>query len=213
MSQPNSPNRPPNPNASPDNTNPKGALVQLRERMQKAVAEYSAGKLNSRQFQAIYQHYTEKRVIIEKLLERDPDTDAWKSVVKPGHTGQLRRLHESRPIHYAIFRRGEKRPVQTGGKLPRVAAEQIHKLLRVLFSMKNPRKGLARKSMGNGMWLVLALGDYSMTMVTFSLQPTSLQIERIRDMHDDFERANMRSLRRGLQTERLVFPQRALIEQ
>jgi len=46
------------------------------------------------------------------------------------------------------------------------------------------------------------------------LEPSSGQARLVRDLHADFERANRLPLSRQLyQAERMVFPQRALIEQ
>lgn len=195
-----------------DLTSHKSALVQIREKMQAVVSEYSSGKINASQFNAIYQHYAEKRDIVERLVERNPDSDAWRSVVQQGYTGHLRTQFQARAIHYAIFRRGEAKPLISSGSLTRNTAEQIHKILRVVFSMNNHRTGLARKAIGNGNWLVMSIGEQALTIVTFSLQPSSLQTNKVRDLHEDFERANERALKRNAPPERLVYPQRSLLE-
>lgn len=193
-------------------TNSKSALQQIREKMQVVVSEYSDGDINASQFNAIYQHYAEKRDIIERMLERNPDSDAWQSVVQQGYTTHLRSQFQARTIHYAVFRRGVPKPLMSSGKLSRKTAEQIHLLLRVVFNMKTHRTGLARKSIGNGNWLVMSIGDQSLTMVTFSLQPSSLQTAKVRDLHEDFEVANKRALKTGKPSERFVYPQRSLLE-
>jgi hypothetical protein len=77
-----------------------------------------------------------------------------------------------------------------------------------------PRNGLARKALGGGQWLVLALGANAVTLATFNLEPSATQLNRVRDLHTDFERANRHALERGTRTlEKMVFPQRALVEQ
>lgn len=191
----------------------EAAMNEIRHKMESVAAEYAAGKLNSAQFNAIYRHYMEKRTIIEKLLERNPETDAWRSVAEAGTTSILRQHYQSRPIHYVVFRRGEREPLIANGKITRQAARQIFKMLKVIWSMTTHRSGLARKSLGKGLWLVLAMGENAMTLVLFSHQPTNLQTNRVRDLHSDFERANGLSLQRGLPAERMVFPQRALMEE
>ena len=193
-------------------TNPKGALQQIREKMQAVVAEYSNGDINASQFNAVYQHYSEKRDIIERMLERNPDSDAWRSVVQQGYTTHLRSQFQARTIHYVVFRRGNPKPLISSGKLSRKTAVQIHKMLRVVFAMKTHRTGLARKSIGNGNWLVMAIGDLALTIVTFSLQPSSLQTSKVHDLHADFETANQRALKNNQPSDRLVYPQRALLE-
>ena len=48
----------------------------------------------------------------------------------------------------------------------------------------------------------------------FSLEPSIAQARLVRDLHADFERANQAALARGwIVPERMVFPQRALVEE
>lgn len=193
-------------------SSPKSALQSIREKMQEVVSEYSRGDINASQFNAVYQHYAEKRDIIERMLERNPNSDAWKSVVQQGYTGHLLSQFQAKAVHYAVFQRGDTTPLISSGKLNRKTAQQIHQLLRVVIRMKTNRTGLARKSIGNGNWLVMSIGDKSLTIVTFTLQPSSLQTGKVRDLHEDFERANDRALRNNEPAERMVFPQRSLLE-
>lgn len=193
-------------------TNSRIELEKIREKMQGVVAEYSNGAINASQFNALYQYYAEKRDIIDRMLERNPDSDAWRSLVKQGYTMHLRSQFEARTIHYVVFRRGDTKPLLSSGKLTRTTAEQIHKLLKIVFKMKRHSTGLARKSIGNGNWLVMSIGNQALTIVTFSLQPSSIQTDKVRDLHDDFEVANQRSLKNGEPAKRMVYPQRALLE-
>jgi hypothetical protein len=56
-------------------------------------------------------------------------------------------------------------------------------------------------------------GEHTVSVVLYSLEPSAQQIAQIKDLHDDFERANIHILARGdYAQERLVFPQRALFE-
>jgi hypothetical protein len=195
---------------------PQEALEIIRCKMEDAAAEFSEGKINRAQFSAIYKHYSEKRTIIEKLIERDPANDAWKHVAEEGHTTFLRSHFEARPIFYAIFLNDEQKPVMTGGKQIPSAVEQINKLLKAVWNAKGRPEsgGLARKDLGDALWLALAVGTYGVTFVVYSLQPSVLQMNRLRDLHTDFERANRIPLERKTATpERMVFPQRSLLSQ
>jgi hypothetical protein len=192
--------------------NPQTALEAIRQRLQGITQEYSSGKLNAVQFNAIYRHYMEKRMIIEKLIERNPESDAWRAAASSGHTTDLKDRYESRPLYYVIFRKGEKRPLLFDGKLPKKAAEQLHKLLEVFWKMQVWRQGLARKSVGDGMWLMLMVGENAMTIAIYFLQPSTLQVNKLKDLHADFERANTKALERGFSADRMVFPQRALTD-
>jgi hypothetical protein len=196
-----------------DKTNPRTVLDQIKQKIGTITQEYSSGKLNAVQFNAMYRHYMEKRTIIERLLERNPETDAWRAAASPGKTMFLRDRFEARVLYYVVFRKDEKKPLTSQGKLPKNAANQIHKLLQLIWKLGQWRGGLARKSLGDGMWLLLMMGEQSMTLAVYFFQPSTIQINQMRDLHADFERANHHLLQRGLPAERMVFPQRSLIDQ
>lgn len=193
-------------------SDPSAALENLREKMEEVATEFSRGKINRAQFNAVYGRYNEQRTIIERLIERDPSSESWKQVAAAGHTGFLRRHFESRALYYLIYKREQYTPLMGGGKT-KPDPQRMGKILRTLWGMKNQRRaGVARMTFDNDQWMILALGDYSVTLVMFALEPSIVQIQRVRDLHADFERANYFALERSLPVGRMVFPQRALVE-
>lgn len=190
--------------------NPQEALEAIRLRLKAATREYSSGRLSAIQFNALYRHYSEKRQIIELLIERNPDSDAWKSAAAPGATSFLKDRYEARPLYYVVMRRGETKPLLAEGKVPQMAAQQIYKLLQAFWRMSQWKSGLARKAIGDGMWMMVMVGDMSLTISVYFLQPSTVQINQLRDLQSDFERANRQALERGLPASRMVFPQRAM---
>lgn len=213
--QPKAPTLPVSPQPeSPTASNPAAALDKLRAKMEQVASEYAQGKINRAQFNAMYGRYSEQRAIIERLLERNPDSKAWKQVIGiGGHTGFLRQHFEAQPLYYIVYRHDNPTPLHFGGK-QQPSMDEIAPVLRQLWGMKDrPKNGLARKPMGQNRWLVLALGEYAVTLVLFQLEPALSQAHLVRDMHADFERANQGHLERGTaRFDRMVFPQRALIE-
>lgn len=194
--------------------NPAQALEQLRQKMERVAVEYGAGKLNRAQFNAIYGKLGEQRAIIDKLQQRDPNSPAWKSVVENVNTRFLREHFQARLLYYLVYQHGKATPLMMGGtQQPNM--ERIAQVLQQLWSMKNrPPSGLARKDMGNGQWLVMAVGEFSLTMALYMLEPSVRQMNLVRDLQADFERANRASLHQGTHSlDRFVFPQRALTEQ
>ncbi len=191
----------------------QATLEDIRRKMNNTAREFAEGRLSRAQFNAIYAHYSEKRTIVERLLQRNPESDAWRAAAASGKTSFLRSHFEARPIYFLIFRHGERQPLLTGGKQPPNSAESIYSMLKVLWSMETRRSGVARKAMKNGLWMVLALGDNAFTLVLFMLQPSLTQINRVRDLHNHFERANRLALERDLPPERMVFTQRSLLEE
>jgi hypothetical protein len=193
--------------------NPFQALDHLRQKMERVAAEYGAGKLNRAQFNAIYGKLGEQRAIIEKLQQRDPTSPAWKSVMENVNTRFLREHFHARLLYFLVYQHGKPTPLMMGGtQQPNM--ERIIHVLDQLWSMKNrPKTGLARKDMGNGQWLVLAVGEHSLTMALYMLEPSVAQMNLVRDLQADFERANRASLHQGTRSlDRFVFPQRALTE-
>ena len=190
--------------------NPQEALEQIRKRLKAATREYSSGRLSAIQFNAVYRHYTEKRQITEMLIARNADTEAWQSAAAEGTTNYLKDRFEARPLYYVVIRQNDTTPLLNEGKVPRKAAEQIYKLLQVFWKMSEWKVGLARKSIGDGMWMMMMVGKVSLTITIYFLQPSTIQVNQLRDLQSDFERANRQALERGLSADRMVFPQRAL---
>jgi hypothetical protein len=190
---------------------PKATLEAIRQDMENVANEFAAGKLNRAQFNAIYRHYSEKRSIIEKLLERDPDSNAWQSVAQPGKTEFLRDHFEARPVYFVVYGSDLDEPLFVGGeRMPDTVAE-VEQMVEMLRRKKRRGSRLGQKEIGNDQWLILATGEHGLTMVVFSLQPSSTQMNLVRDLHRDFERANWLALKRGQQSNRMVFPQRSLL--
>jgi hypothetical protein len=195
-------------------TNPSSALNVLRSKMETIADEFADGKINRAQFNAMYKRYSEQRTIIERLLQRDPETDAWRQVMSTkGHTSFLRSHFEAQPLYYAVFAHQQTEPIITGGKQS-VNEASVHAVIQMIRQMNNrPKGGVGRKTLANGEWLILALGEHTLTVVVFSLEPSIAQARFVRDLHNDFERANLAALARNwIVPERMVFPQRALME-
>jgi hypothetical protein len=191
------------------------ALINLREKMAQVAAEFAEGQLNQAQFDAIYSRYSEQRDITERLLTRNPESQAWQSVVQPGLTQYLRDQFEARALSYAIYdlATGE-RITATGTILMKPA--QVEALIARLRDVSQARgnPGPAQKKLSDDRCVVFVPGERTIAAAIFSLSPAPAQIERIQDIHRDFERANQHALRRRDYTNsRLVFPHRALFEE
>ncbi len=193
--------------------NPTNALDALRLKMEQVANEYADGRLNRAQFNAIYGRYNEQRTIIERLIQRDPHNHAWQQVAIPGHTSFLKSHFEARILYFVVYSINNPMLLMMGGQ-NQPDMLHIEPILNTLLKMPNrPRSGLARKAMGEGHWMALALGENAVTIVLFMLEPSTAQLNRIRDLHADFERANRPALLRETQSlDKMVFPQRALVE-
>ncbi len=190
------------------------ALGAIRQKMEVIADEFASGKLNRAQFYALYRRYSEQRTIIERLVERNPDSHAWKQVMTPGQTGFLRTYFAAQILYFVIYRNLERRPILTAGVEP-ADVPLLDPILNMVWKIENPPKqGLGRRQLGERKWLILAVGGQSTTAVVWSTEPSIAQARLVKDLHADFERANQTALKRGwIAPDKMVFPQRALLDQ
>lgn len=190
------------------------ALINLRQKMARVAADFANGNLNQAQFDAIYARYSEQRAITERLLARNPESQAWQSVVQTGHTQFLKQHYAARPLSYAIYDQDTFECITVTGHVQIKQAQVEAVLIRlnaVIAQRGNP--GPAHKQLPDGKCVLFVPGNYTTAVVIYSLEPATGQINRAKDMHNDFERANKRALtRHDYDTARMVFPHRALFE-
>ncbi len=191
------------------------ALETLRQKTAQVANEFANGKINRAQFSSMYAYYNEKRVIIEQLLMRDPGTQAWQQVARPGHTTFLRQHFEARVLAFAVYDIGKFEAITAQGIQP-LLPSAVQPILTALYIVLRNRKDLnpvSRRVDGGG-WLTVVPGAYTTAVASFSLEPAVRQVILVRDLHMDFERANRNVLERGIRRpDQLVFPHRALFEQ
>ena len=190
------------------------ALIALRERMAQVAAAFAQGTLNQAQFDAVYARYSEQRDITERLLTRDPESQAWQSVIRPGATRFLLEHFAAVPLSYAIYDQESFEQIVITGTVQLAEAQvrtALHHLKAVIAQRGNP--GPARRSLADGRCVVFVPGELTAAVAIFSLDPARAQVERVSDIHRDFERANWHALQRhDFTAGRLVFPHRALFE-
>ncbi|MFP4323760.1 MAG: hypothetical protein ACLFTK_15000 [Anaerolineales bacterium] len=214
------PSKPQPPSAAdPDTRTPQTpekvelALDNLRQKMAGVAQEYAEGKINQAQFNAIYRRYSEQRDITERLLERNPDSNAWQSVVAPGHTGFLRQHFAARYLSYAIYRLDDATLITLQGRvrLPMAQIRPVIIQIRQIHSQGH-QLGAAWRQLRDESWVFVVPGYYTVAVVIFSLEPATLQRKVVEDAHKDFEQANRRLLERGAYTpDALVYPHRAIL--
>lgn len=192
----------------------KLAVEKLREKMNEVAREFSEGIINQAQFNAIYRYYSEKRDITELILQRNPDSDAWKSVVNTEHTRFLREHFAAKIISFGIYRiQGGDQIVHQGNlRLPSTQLIPIfNKLQKLIDEGRLPAP--AHRKLKDERWVVLVPGKVTASVAIFSLEPAPMQRQLIEDIHRDFERANEKNLQMGNFDPRfMVFPHRVLFE-
>jgi hypothetical protein len=190
------------------------SLARLREKMAQVATEFAAGKLNRAQFNAIYSRYNEQRMITERLLERNPASQAWQQVIQEGHTTFLREHYEAHILSYALYDNESSMPIASHGHF-KIDTSLLVPMLSSFRAAASEMFGAGLKSteIVGGRWLVFVPGQLTTSIILFSLEPSARQLDLVQDLHRDFERANQQALARGVRApDRLVFPQRALFE-
>ena len=191
------------------------AIAALRLKMGQIAEEYAEGKINEATFNAVYRRYSEQREITERLLERNPESDVWQSVMQPGHTGFLRDFYAAKIVSYGLYRLtdGHQITLQGSVRLPHAQLMPIFTRVNDIIQ-KGHKLGAAWRQLKDQNWVLMMPGQYSASVVIFSLEPAVVQRKMVEEAHRDFERANERALIRGdLAPQSLVFPHRALLEE
>ncbi len=190
------------------------ALEKLRQKTARVAAEFASGNINRAQFLALYAHYNEKRLIIERLLERNPDTQAWRNVARSGQTTFLRQHYASRVRSFAIYFHDSSQPLIVQGQ-PLLPEEVTLKILTAIRLARRAQPNLSaqRKQIDENYWAVFIPAEFTTAIVMFWFEPSTRQMFLVRDLHRDFERANRALLLRNVRSaEHYVFPHRALFE-
>lgn len=210
--QPNVPAEEAEPRWASEPNSPSEKLADIRRKMERTANEFADRSLNRAQFNAIYSHYDEQRRIIEQIVARNPQNDAWKQVGRSGKTSFLRDHFQAQPVNYVVYLHRQPRALMGNGTRPNM--ERIGSLLRRLWKQDPAKMGVATVQLKPAdTWLVMASGRYGVTFVTFNLEPSGAQIERVQNLNGDFERANRIFLERNrIQRAQMVFPQRSLLE-
>lgn len=194
---------------NPPPESPQQSLEHIQRKMESLAADYNAGKLNREQFESIFSHYSEQKAVLERMIQINPTSEAWKRVAAPGVTSYLQQYHAAQPMLVTTLRLGAKEPVFLHGKVPADSARDMASTLAAITGA-TATEGLVRRQLRGG-WLVVYVGDKAATLVVYSAEPTRDQCERVRDAHKLFERANALALeQQDTPAHRYVFPQRSL---
>jgi hypothetical protein len=188
------------------------AIDHLQKKMQRITTEFADGTLNQAQFQAIYTRYCEQKVIIERILARDPSSDAWQNVGVDGYTGFLRRQYAADVVGMLIIELLSGETLQRLGGFD-LAADLLVPILASLVGGRAPafEAGVRSTQIEGGQWLSFVPGEYSASVIIFSHEPSSAQLKTMINLHRDFERANRQQLIVGrANPAQLAFPQRVL---
>jgi hypothetical protein len=189
-------------------------LGAVSKKMMKLAEDFAAGRVNRTQFEKLYRHYLQERETIERLLEAQPGSPAWKGAVTEGESVLIKRKHASQPLGYAIYLNANSLPIRSVGDFRIDSAL----LVPMLSSFRSATaeifgSGLKSSEIEGGRWMCFVPGVYTTLIVLFSLEPARLQMEMLEQLHRHFERANQPAFEAGLpDATKLVYPHAAAFE-
>jgi len=172
------------------------------------------GRVNRAQFEELYRHYVEERTTIEKLMQAQPGSPAWKGAVTEGESVLIKRKHAAQPLGYAIYLNVNSLPIRSVGDF-RIDSALLVPMLSSFRSATAEMFGSGMKSseIESGRWLCFVPGLYTTLIILFSIEPARLQMEMLEQLHRHFEKANQRVFEAGLpDPTSLVYPHAAAFE-
>ena len=193
----------------------ESAIEHINDKMRAVTVDFSTGRINHAQFQAVYTRYLEQRTLIERVLSRDPNSSVWESIYSEGETTLLQQQYAPTALGCVLIENKTGEIIRVLGTL--VLPDSI--LMPLVSSLRSTSKedtvtGERTTQIDDGQWLSVTIGDLSTCVVLFSHEPAVSQRMMLTDLQRDFELANRRALARGKpEPERLVYPHRSLFEQ
>lgn len=194
------------PRAETDDPDLKEKLSALHRKLTQLDDDIQKGRINPSQYRAIRRHYEEQIEIARKIHQAHPQSDRWRTVLEEGKTTFLMQLNEAECLCIAVYDIKTHGQIILEGHLPANVDEAIG-LLRT-FDIANDesteRRMLATQT-DDGSVLLLIPGKFTAALVSFSQEPPGWQIRAIREVHRNFEAANLHALKREPRG-RLILP-------
>ena len=185
------------------------ALRRIEENMARVTREFADGAINQAQFQAIYTHYAEQKAVLQRMLARAPDSEAWRRAAIEGHTEFLRRQHAAKLVGLAVYDNWTSNLIHSSGAFD-VPEEVMKSLLDNLSREVEPgtRERPQSTQIEGGRWLCYVRGIFTTGVSVYTAEPSTVQLIAQGKVHREFERVNRRPLEMGsFEPEYLVYPQ------
>jgi hypothetical protein len=164
-----------------DMTGARAYQAELQRKMTALAENFSLGKINRQQFEAVYTHYREQRQLIDALIN-SMSSDTWRKAVAEGLTGPLLQRNAAQVVAYALYDNTTNLPLAMSAY--RAAATDLGAKIN-------------SSEIEGGRWLCFVPGHYTTFVVLFSVEPARAQLTFLEDLHHDFELANAKRLSQG----------------
>jgi hypothetical protein len=186
---------PPTPRLPTDMDSAQAYQTELQRKMTALAEDFSLGKINRRQFEAVYAHYREQRQIIDALIN-SMNADAWRHALSDGATNRLLERNAARILCYALYDHATGQALATSGQF-KIDPHLIAPMIAAHRSAADFSARPSSREIERGYWLSFVPGHYTTLVALFSLEPAGAQLQLLQDLHHDFELANAKRLSEG----------------
>ncbi len=169
--------------------------AELQQKMTALAEDFSLGKINRRQFEAVYAHYREQRQIIDALIN-SLNLDAWRKAISAGHTGLLLSRNAAQLLGYALYDRASRQALAVSPHF-KVDAALVMPIITAHQAARDVTTRIITSEIDGGRWLCFVPGQACTLVALFSVEPARAQLQLLQDVHHDFELANAKRLAQG----------------
>ncbi len=186
---------PPAPTLPTDLPGARAYQAEVQRKMTTLAEDFSLGKINRRQFEAVYTHYREQCQIIDALIN-SLNVDAWRKAISAGQTGLLLSHHAAQLLGYALYDRIARQPLAASPHF-KVDPALITPIITAHQAARDVTTRITTSEIDNGRWLCFVPGQACTLVALFSVEPARAQLQLLQDLHHDFELANAKRLAQG----------------
>lgn len=178
-----------------DPTGASAYRLELDRKIAALAEDFSLGKINRHQFDALYMHYRDQRHILDAMLTSHK-AEAWRTAIGSGMTGLLLQRNAAQLLGHALYDNATSLPLATSPNF-QIEAALIPPLIATYRHAAQTQPTLGGSELPNGQWLSLIVARFSTLVAVFSLEPARVQLQFLQELHHDFELANAKRLSRG----------------
>jgi len=180
---------------------------QVERKIQGLLEEFSAGKLNREQFNVLYERYSGQLQLAQQAL-MSGNAAALDRASGESSTIAIKQAHMGKAVGLVIYQNRTGMSIETLGDFD-VSAFVISPILNDFSLMMETQRVIEHRveALDGKRWLLFVGGRFTTVVTLFHNEPSPMQINEIRRLHNDFEIANHGLLEKGqLDSKQMAYP-------
>jgi hypothetical protein len=175
----------------------QATLDQLQQKLRHLVDEFASGSINRTQFHSLYDRYQRQLAHFMQISSNPDDLEAIAGS-EADSTVALRRRLTARVVGVSLYSNQSGMPIETLGEFSVDPALLVPMLSSYRAATREIFKaGMRGAAMENDQWLCFVPGNFTTVIALFSVEPATMQMRNLEQMHRDFEDANKVALESG----------------